>query len=74
MRTKLIEYRGNRSQSQMAIIYGVTQQAWSKWENATSAPLPMIMKKIEIDSGISMEELFPDLFNNLELLKLNTQG
>ena len=69
MRVDLIRYRGARSQVIMANIYGVTQQAWSKWENETSAPSPAVMKQIEIDSRITMEELFPDLFNNHKLLK-----
>lgn len=69
MRLKLIEYRGKRSQLEMSRKYSVTQQAWSKWENATSAPSLAIMKQIENDSKISMEELFPDLFNNQRLLE-----
>lgn len=31
-REKLIAFRGERSQVDMASLYGVTQQAWSKWE------------------------------------------
>ena len=63
-RKKLIEYRGKRSQADMAKIYGVTQQAWNRWELGTATPRPHLMKKMEIDVGIPMEELFTDVFNN----------
>ena len=69
MREKLAEYRGDRSQSEMAKMYGVTQQAWSLWETGTQKPDVIIMKRLEIDSGVPMEQLFPDVFNNLSLLK-----
>ena len=31
-REALIEFRGDRSQAEMAEEYGVSQQAWSKYE------------------------------------------
>jgi transcriptional regulator with XRE-family HTH domain len=68
MRDNLIKFRGIRSQAQMGSIYGVTQQAWSKWEKSISAPSLSVMKRISDDSGIPIEELFFDLFNNSELL------
>jgi DNA-binding XRE family transcriptional regulator len=68
-RNKLIEFRGNRSQAEMADKYGVTQQAWCRWENGYAKPRIIIMKKIEMDSGIPMEMLFFDVFNNKKLLK-----
>lgn len=68
MRAKLAKYRGMRSQADMASMYGVTQQAWSKWEKSCSAPCPAMMKRIANDSGIPMEELFFDIFNNQRLL------
>lgn len=64
IREKLISFRGNRAQSEMAKVYGVTQQAWSQWEQGGSAPNVRIMKRIETDSGIPMEEIFFDVFNN----------
>lgn len=67
-RKKLIEYRGERSQADMAAMYGVSQQAWSKWENGGWKPDVLTMKKLEVDSGVPMEELFFDVFNNQELL------
>ena len=63
-RKKIIEFRGKRTQSEMAKAYGVTQQAWSMWENGENLPTVTIMKRLEIDSGIPMEELFFDVFNN----------
>lgn len=69
MRYKLIAFRGERSQVEMADIYGVSQQAWSKWERGIDTPKPYLMKQIEIDSSIPMEELFFDAFNNqMELI------
>ena len=68
MREKLIEYRGNRTQTEMAEKFGVCQQAWQKWENGTVTPRPRIMKLISIDSGLPMEVLFDDVFNNTEKL------
>ena len=59
----LIDYRGNRTQTEMAKLYGVTQQTWSGWENGTYAPPPHIMKRIEDDSGHPMEYIFFDVFN-----------
>ena len=73
LRPRLVEYRGIRSQSYMASMYGVTQQAWSKWEKSGSAPCPAIMKQIANDSGIPMEVLFFDIFNNQRLLERETK-
>ena len=43
-RKRLIEYRVKRSQAEIAKLYGVTQQAWEKWENRKSIPRGKIMK------------------------------
>jgi len=69
MRAKLVEFRGDRSQQEMADAYGVTQQAWSGWEKGTITPGVVTMKRLENDSGIPMEEIFFDVFNNKNLLK-----
>ena len=61
-RELLIRFRGSKTQSEMANKYGVSQQLWSYWENGVSAPLPYIMKQIEIDSKLPMEEIFSDIF------------
>lgn len=68
IRYKLIEYRANRSQDEMGNMYGVSQQSWSNWERGVKNPSPLIMKRMEMDSGIPMEELFFDIFNNYKLL------
>ena len=67
-RQALIDYRGNRTQKEMAEKYGVTQQAWSQWENGDKKPDVTIMKQIEKDSGTPMEVLFFDVFNKSSLL------
>lgn len=62
-REALIAYRGKRTQAEMASKYGVSQQLWSCWENGLSAPSLPIIVKLEEDSGVPMEKLFFDLFN-----------
>ena len=69
-REKLIAFRGKRSQADMATTYGVSQQAWSMWEKGTSKPNVVIMKRLEVDSGIPMEELFFDVLNKNNLLNV----
>ena len=68
-RDALIAYRGDRTQAEMASKYGVSQQLWSCWEKCVSAPTLPIIKQIEADSGIPMEELFFDLFDKETRLK-----
>ena len=58
MRYLLRKYRGNRSQSTMANLYGVTQQTWCKWEQNKGFPRAPLMQKIAQDSGYSVTELF----------------
>ena len=59
----LIDFRGNKSQEEMAKSYGVTQQVWSRWENGTQKPKVETMKRLEDDVGIPMEEIFFDVFD-----------
>lgn len=61
-RLKLIAFRGGQTQSDISARYGVTQQAWSQWEQGITNPSIVIMKRLEKDSGIPMEQLFPDVF------------
>jgi transcriptional regulator with XRE-family HTH domain len=68
MRNNLIKFRGDRSQEEMAQIYNVTQQAWSNWENGRDTPRPATMLLISKDSGMSIESLFFDDYNNEKLL------
>lgn len=61
-REMLVKYRDWRTQNEMGERYGVSQQLWNCWEQGKSAPGISIIKRLERDSGISMEKLFPDLF------------
>lgn len=63
MRDALIRYRGDRSQEEMASIYGVSQQTWSCWENGKATPTAKLMSKISKDAGLPVEVLFLDIFN-----------
>lgn len=80
MRDRLIKFRGQRSQEEIAKKYGVSQQAWSKYEQGTATPSPAIMLKIERDSGIRMETLFFDVFKQPKVVnkaiknKITTNG
>lgn len=67
-RDLLISFRGNISQAEIAGKYNVTQQTWCNWERGSSTPNTVIMKRLEIDSGIPMEKLFADVFNKTNLL------
>lgn len=58
MRKKLIEYRGGRTQREMAEKYNVSQQTWSAWESGGRLPKFKIMLALERDSGIPIKSLF----------------
>ena len=62
-REVLITYRGDRSQQEMAAMYGVTQQAWSSWENGITKPDVVTMQKLSKDIGKNIENIFFDVFN-----------
>lgn len=68
-RELLIRFRGDKTQNKIAQEYGVTQQEWSYWETGKQNPNTVMMRQLEKDSGIPMEDLFPDVFNNSKLLK-----
>ncbi len=59
----LIEYRGNRSQKEIAKQYGVPQQTWQRWEAGKNKPNVVTMKRLEDDIGVPMEVIFADVFN-----------
>lgn len=71
-REVLVSYRGNRSQEEMAKIYNVSQQVWSRWENGTAKPRVEIMKQLEEDIGVPMESIFFDVFNTSKALNAST--
>lgn len=68
-RRLLITFRGNRSQEEMAQLYGVTQQAWSLWEQGLRTPPYLTMKKIANDIGSSIDDIFFADTDNNSLLK-----
>lgn len=71
MRKKLIAFRADRSQQEMAEMYNVSQQAWSKWECGVGFPRPHLLIQLEADSGVPISELFFDHSNNQMLLENN---
>lgn len=73
-RNLLISYRGANNQIKMAKKYNVTQQTWCNWENCISTPDAVTMKRLELDSGIPMEQLFSDIFNKNKLFQATTSA
>ena len=67
-RKALIEYRGKRSQKEIAAQYDVSQQVWQRWEAGTAKPSVVMMKRLEDDIGIPMETIFADVFNTQRAL------
>ena len=55
--------RGDKTQNEMANIYGVTQQTWFSWETGRTVPNNETMLKMEEDFSIPMEVIFFDSFN-----------
>lgn len=72
-RKTLINFRGGRSQAEMGEKYGVSQQAWCKYENALATPSYEIMSKIAKDAGKSIEQIFFADNDNLLLSKKKTR-
>ena len=64
-RKALIQYRGSRSQAEMGRKYGVTQQAWSQWENSINAPSAATMHRIATDANLPIEIIFFTYDNKL---------
>ena len=62
-KNKLKSLRGMKSQKQMAEIFGVSQQAWSKWEAGTASPCKALMLEIERFFNLPMEVIFFEVFN-----------
>lgn len=57
-REKLIEFRGERSQQEMADKAGISQQAWDSWENGKTSPNLKNVKKIADNLGVEPEYFF----------------
>ena len=56
--------RGNRTQSEMAQAYGVSQPCWHSWENGRTVPDAPLMLRLERDFDLPMEVIFFAAFNN----------
>ena len=57
-RLTLVEFRGERSQAEVAETYGVCQQAWSKYESGKAKPELELMLRIAKDANLSIEDIF----------------
>ena len=55
--------RGERSQSEMAKQYCVTQPCWHSWEAGRTVPDNATMLRMERDFDVPMEAIFFDAFN-----------
>lgn len=62
MRKRLIEARGDKSQSDAACDLGISQQYLSKIESGERNPGFKVACAISKYYRLSMEELFPDVF------------
>lgn len=62
MRQKLIEARGERTQTEVATEIGISQKYLSKLELGKRTPSMPIASKLSRYYQISLEELFPDIF------------
>ncbi len=55
--------RGNKTQTEMGNIYGVSQQTWFSWESGRTTPSNDILLKMEKDFSIPMEVILFKSFN-----------
>lgn len=65
IRHALIEARGQRTQEEVALEVGVSQQTISHWENGRATPPIRKMIKLEKMLSTPKEILFPDVFNSI---------
>ena len=66
-RDLLIDIRERITQTELAKKLGVSQQTISAIETGVLTPNIVLMKKYELFFKKPMEELFPDVFENIEL-------
>ena len=64
----------NLTQNDLADDLGVAQQTISQLENGSRDPSLKLAKKIELYFDTPMEEIFPDLFNNLNTTQRDKNG
>lgn len=62
MREVLIKLRGDKSQNEVASAIGISQKTLSALETGARNPSVELMKKIQQYFGVSMIEIFPDIF------------
>lgn len=67
MRELLRKYRGDRTQAEMAAMYGTTQQTWHRWEQGENRPPLSIMEKIAESAGFSVKDIFFGKVNTIKL-------
>lgn len=63
MKNLLRLLRGDKTQAEIAALYGVPQQTWYSWESGRTAPSGDVMLKLERDFSIPMEVIFFTEFN-----------
>ncbi len=74
VRTNLVKARGNKSQTEIAVQCGVSQQTYSHWERGRATPSIKKMILLEHIFGVPKEILFFDIFNSYDELKRNTKN
>ncbi len=62
MRNKLISARGDKSQQEVSEAVGISQKTLSSIERGYRNPSVEVMKKLQKFYGISMIDLFEDIF------------
>lgn len=59
IRISLVRLRGNRTQNEMAQVYGTSQQNWFHWETGVSRPRDYsLMERIARDADSTVGEIF----------------
>lgn len=59
IRMSLVRLRGNRTQHEVAQVYGTSQQNWFHWETGVSRPRDYsLMERIARDIGSTVGEIF----------------
>lgn len=70
MRISLVRLRGNRTQHEVAQVYGTSQQNWFHWETGVSRPRDYsLMERIAQDAGSTVGEIFFASSDRKKLLK-----
>ena len=62
IRQRMIDLRGNRSQTEIAELIGISQQQYSKIEQGKRGIKPKYFKKFEVVFNEDIHKLAPDIF------------